>query len=93
MRPTNPYIRRYLTPRPDLVTERERAIGALLASGLEQAEVAERLGVTVRTVSYDRSNLYRKLRLAGVVDLTHYAIARRWIKVRGRRGPGGKLRT
>jgi len=86
-RPANPYHRRWLTPRPKLVTARERAIGCLLAEGLRPGEIANQLGITRGSVTNGRQSLYAKLQLHSVVDLVHYAAAHGWVKVRGRRGP------
>jgi len=87
VKPTNPHYRRWLSPQPQLVTERERAVGSLLASGLDEAGVAAKLGITTWMVRNDRRMLYAKLRIGGRVALTHYAIAHGWIRLRGRRGP------
>ena len=79
MRHGNPYRRQWLTPRPGLVTQRERAIGSLLASGLSTPEIAATLGVSRSIVGNDRRLLYAKLCLGGQVDLTHYAIRHAWV--------------
>ena len=92
MRRHNPYNRRWLTPRPELVTDQERAAGSLIASGLSRPEVAARLGIEPGTVQNLLRNLYMKLHLPGYVALTHYAIAHGWIAVIGRAGPIRKRR-
>jgi DNA-binding NarL/FixJ family response regulator len=100
MRPSNPYYRKWLTPRPDLVTQRERAVGTLLADGHDTTDIAVRLDLNVQQVEYARYQLYRKLHLggrmgkpgSGLRNLVHYAIRAGWIKVHGRPGPPRKRR-
>ena len=43
------------------LTEREREVLSILATGARNKEIAEQLGVTVRTVKYHVENIYRKL--------------------------------
>lgn len=52
------------------LTERERAVAALVASGLNNSEVAEALVVTRKTVEYHLRNIFRKL---GVSNRTQLA--------------------
>ncbi|MCV2394840.1 alpha/beta fold hydrolase [Actinotalea sp. M2MS4P-6] len=47
------------------LTARERAVLALVAQGLGNDEIGDRLGLSVRTVERHISHLYRKLGLAG----------------------------
>jgi len=46
----------------------------LLADGLSSKEIAARLNISVRTVETHRRNIYRKLKLRSVAELTKYAI-------------------
>ena len=43
------------------LTEREREVLSVLASGARNREIAEQLGVSVRTVKYHVENIYQKL--------------------------------
>ena len=52
------------------LTERERAIADRLASGLLNREIAERLGISARTVEVHRQSLMRKLEVKTVAELT-----------------------
>ena len=61
-----------LTPSP--ITEREMEILQLLAQGLENKEIAERLVVRDATVRTHVSNILRKLQLANRVQATLYAL-------------------
>lgn len=60
----------------DNLTVREREVLILIADGLTNAEIAERLGISVKTVDRHRENLMRKLNLHSRVDLVKYAIKR-----------------
>ena len=54
-------------PSPDVfpqLTERERVILGLIAGGLENAEIARELGLSVKTVRNHASNIFAKLQVA-----------------------------
>jgi len=54
-------------PDPDVfpqLTERERVILGLIAGGLENAEIARELGLSVKTVRNHASNIFAKLQVA-----------------------------
>lgn len=64
---------------PDLaalpaLTEREREVLRMLASGLTNREIATRLGVSVKTIDAHRGHVLKKLALRNNADLTRYAI-------------------
>src|SRR5206468_1749874 len=56
------------------LTPREREVLRLLAEGRTNKEVAQELGIGVKTVETHRMNLMNKLGLHSVVDLVRYAI-------------------
>jgi NarL family two-component system response regulator LiaR len=56
------------------LTDRERAVLALIAAGLSTREIGARLGIGIRTVETHRANLMRKLGLRSVALLTQFAI-------------------
>ena len=60
-------------PGPKLST-REREVLKLLADGLRTKEIAERIGVSAKTVETYRHRLMEKLELTSVAELTRYAI-------------------
>jgi DNA-binding NarL/FixJ family response regulator len=46
------------------LTERERVILGLIADGLENAEIARELGLSIKTVRNHASNIFAKLQVA-----------------------------
>jgi len=56
------------------LTPREREIVQLLAEGKSSREVAEALGLSVKTAETHRANIMRKLGLHSVSDLVLYAV-------------------
>ena len=51
------------------LTERERLIADMIASGLLNRQIAERLGISVRTVETHRGSIFRKLGIKTTVEL------------------------
>lgn len=58
------------------LTRAEHAVAALVGEGLPNAEIAERLYISRRTVETHVSRLYQKLQLKGRVTLAMEAAAR-----------------
>jgi DNA-binding NarL/FixJ family response regulator len=58
----------------DILTDNEILVLQLIAEGHPQKAIAERMGVTVRTVEYHRRNLSNKLGIFDIAGLTKYAI-------------------
>jgi two-component system response regulator NreC len=65
---------------PDQLTPRERDILGLLAEGKSNKEVANALGLSVRTAETHRANLMRKLNASSLAELVRYAIRNRIIE-------------
>jgi two-component system, NarL family, response regulator LiaR len=61
-------------PTPDPLTEREVAVLRLVAQGLSNREIAERLEITERTVCTHVSNILNKLHLASRTQAALYAL-------------------
>ncbi len=57
-----------------VLSPREREVVQLLAEGHGNKEVADQLGISLRTVETHRANVMRKLNLHSVSDLVRYAI-------------------
>jgi DNA-binding NarL/FixJ family response regulator len=62
-----PYLR-------DRLTGREREIVQLLAEGKSSKEVADALGISVKTAETHRANIMRKLEMHSVSEVVRYAI-------------------
>lgn len=58
----------------DDLTPREREVLTLIAEGLSNAEIAEKLVISVKTVDRHRENIMRKLNLHSRIDLVKYAL-------------------
>jgi DNA-binding NarL/FixJ family response regulator len=58
----------------DTLTVREREIFQLLAEGLKNQEIGDRLHVSVKTVETHRAHIMEKLNLNNIAELVKYAI-------------------
>jgi len=56
------------------LTPRQKEILRLVAQGLTNREVADRLGISVRTVEVHRFNLMRRLKVRNVAQLLRQAL-------------------
>lgn len=56
------------------LTPREREVLQLIAEGNTSKEIAQEIGVAVKTVETHRTSVMRKLDLHSIADLTRYAI-------------------
>ena len=64
------------TPNPQLeqLTDREREVLTLIARGLTNQQIGEKLFISIKTVQAHRANLMEKLDLHDAVELTKFAI-------------------
>jgi two-component system, NarL family, response regulator NreC len=67
--------------RFDVLTEREREVLGLIAQGLSNQEIAERLVISIKTVNRHRENIMAKLNLHSRVELVRYAIEKGLIEL------------
>lgn len=65
----------------DGLTEREQEVLKLIADGLTNQEIAERLTISVKTVERHRANIMSKLNLHSRTELVKYAIRKGLIEV------------
>ncbi len=71
----HPLVReRALAPAGELVSSREQEIVRLVALGLRNAEIADRLGITEATVKTHLNKVFQKLGVRDRVELTRFAI-------------------
>lgn len=59
---------------PTVLTERENEVTALIASGLTNKDIAEKLHLSPHTVHTHRKNILKKLGVKSVSELTLYAM-------------------
>jgi two-component system response regulator NreC len=65
----------------DLLTPREREVLRLLAEGSSVKQIAQRLGLSVKTADVHKSNLMRKLDIHDRAELVKYALRRKLIRL------------
>ncbi len=63
-----------------IFTTKELDVLRLAAQGLYSKEIAEKLGMSPKTVSVHKSNIFKKLGINNSVELAHYAIKMGFIK-------------
>jgi two-component system response regulator NreC len=63
-----------------VLTLREREVIRLVGQGATSKEIAERLGISPKTVQVHRDNLKRKLSLRTTADLVRYAIRHKIVR-------------
>jgi len=69
-----------------MLTEWERAILSLIGQGLSDAEIAERLNLSPRTVQTHRSNIMNALDIKGTPKLIAFAVEHGFTQVAPRHG-------
>ncbi len=67
----------------DTLTTREREVLQLTVEGHTHGEIAQTLGISVRTAETHRANLMKKLKIHSQADLIRYAIKRKIIPMDG----------
>ncbi len=65
----------------DLLTDREKQVLKLLAEGYTHKEIADMLGISVKTVIVHRTNIAKKLDLKSKADIIKFAIQKGIIKL------------
>lgn len=68
-------------PRPGGLTERELEVVTLVAEGLTNQEIAQRLVVSVKTVQAHRAHIMEKLGLHDRVELVRWAVRQGLVEV------------
>jgi DNA-binding NarL/FixJ family response regulator len=68
---------------PDGLTAREVEVLSLLAGGLTNKEIAERLVLSIPTVARHIANIYTKIDARGRADATAYALRHGLVPLRG----------
>jgi two-component system response regulator NreC len=66
--------------RSPSVSDREKQVLHMMAVGHSNKEIAESMGITIKTVEVHKANAMRKLQLRGRIDVVRYAILHGWLK-------------
>jgi len=69
------------TARIGSLTERERQVIALIAEGLKNKQIGERLFISETTVTHHLSSIFSKLEVSDRLELVIYAFSRNLVKV------------
>ena len=65
---------------PALLTPREREIVTMVAYGHTNKEIANALGITVKTVETHKTNVMQKLELTSRAELVRFALNQGWLE-------------
>jgi two-component system nitrate/nitrite response regulator NarL len=79
----NKYVRGTNENASAQLTNREREVLVQIAEGLSNKEIANKLGVGVRTVETHRERIMRKLNIHSVAGLTKFAISQGLVSLNG----------
>lgn len=66
----------------EALSEREQAVLRMIAEGLTNREIGERLDISIKTVETYKSRGMQKVHLRGRTDIVRYAVAQGWLKDR-----------
>lgn len=67
--------------KPETLSRREKEIVACVAKGLSNKEIADRLYLSVHTVTTHRRNICNKLQIHSPAGLTIYAIVNKIVRI------------
>ena len=67
-------------PSAPVATDREANVLRLMAVGHSNKEIADQMGITVKTVEVHKANAMRKLGLRGRIDVVRYALLNGWLQ-------------
>jgi DNA-binding CsgD family transcriptional regulator len=62
------------------LSEREKEVLRMVAEGMSNQAIGDRLHISIRTVEAHRSRVMLKLNLASVAELVRYAVRHRMIE-------------
>lgn len=61
----------------ELMTKREKEVSLLIANGLKVPEISKVLSISPKTVEVHRKNIYDKLSIGNIVEITHIVLNNR----------------
>lgn len=66
--------------RPPAVSEREKHVLRMMAVGHSNKEIAQTMGIAIKTVEVHKANAMRKLKLRGRIDVVRFAVLHGWLQ-------------
>lgn len=70
------------TPTPtSLLSQRQKEVADLLALGFKNSEIADQLGISIKTIDTHRMMILKKLALRNNVDLARHALRQGWVQL------------
>ncbi len=66
----------------EALSEREQGVLRMIAEGMTNREIGERLEISVKTVETYKSRAMQKVHLRGRTDIVRYAVAQGWLRER-----------
>jgi DNA-binding CsgD family transcriptional regulator len=57
------------------LTVQQTQVAKQIAMGLTNRAIAMEMGISIKTVEYYRTEIFRRVRVQGVAELTHWALA------------------
>jgi DNA-binding NarL/FixJ family response regulator len=77
----SPAIARRAQSRCQQLTTRETEVLRLIAEGLRNKQIADGLGISIKTVEQHRQKVMKKLNIHEVAGLTRYAVAKELVEL------------
>jgi DNA-binding CsgD family transcriptional regulator len=74
-------VQRDHSPMPDVLSERETEVLKLLATGMSNKEIADKLNISTNTVITHRKRVTQKTGIKSVSGLTIYAVVQKLISI------------
>jgi len=68
------------TPAVSVLSRREEEVLRLVAWGMLSREIAEHLGISIKTVETHKANAMNKLGMKSRVSIVHYALLQGWLE-------------
>ncbi len=68
------------TSSHEYLSDREFQVFLLIASGMSVSVIAEKLGLSVKTISVYRSNILKKMDIKNNAEITHYAFKHKLVE-------------
>ena len=64
----------------EVITDREAEVLKLISFGYSNKDIANELGLSIKTIEAHKANAMRKLGMASRIDIVRYAVLRGWLQ-------------